>query len=264
MLDKTNQESPVMQLVQRVDRCTGDYGLGLQGAPYPCTPPVPQRESVLKTLDGTLGLHNFIAQQFSMPEGMCGRVTGAVMGLINHLPNRRAIEILDIAEQDDVLEIGFGPGFALREMSKRVRSGTITGVDLSPVMVRQAQVRNRAAIQHGKLKLIQGTFERLPLESVSVNKILAVNVIYFCLPIGTALAEARRVLRPGGTMSIYATDCSSRRRLQFIGPETRQTFDRKGLEDFLRQSAFATDQIDIQTVWLPFGFRGLVARLCKR
>jgi SAM-dependent methyltransferase len=265
MLDEKAQESPIIPLVPRIERCNQGDGPALQGAPSRRTRLAPSRGSIVETLDGigTLGLHNFIAQQFSMPEGICGRVTGAVMGLINHLPNRRAIELLGIAEQDDVLEIGFGPGWALKKMSKLARSGTITGVDRSPTMFRQAQARNRAAIQDGKLKLIQGTFERLPLESASVDKVLAVNVIYFCSPIGTALAEARRVLRPGGTMSIYATDCSSMRRLQFIGPETRQTFDRKGLEDFLSESAFASDQIDIQTVWLPFGFRGLVARLGK-
>lgn len=253
-----------MPLVPQIDRCSGNDGLAFQGAPgWHLTSP---RASVVEIVDGigTTGLHDFIAQQFSMPEGMCGRVAGAVMGLINHLPNRRAIELLDIGEQDDVLEMGFGPGWALNKMVKLARSGTITGVDRSPTMFRQARDRNRAAIQDGRLKLIQGTFETLPLESASVDKVLAVNVIYFCSPTGAALAEARRVLRPGGTMSIYATDCSSMRRLQFIGPETRQTFDLKGLEDFLGKSAFASDQIDIQMIWLPFGFRGLVARLCKR
>ncbi|UDL90484.1 class I SAM-dependent methyltransferase [Mesorhizobium sp. PAMC28654] len=213
---------------------------------------------------GSLGLHNFIAQQFSMPEGVCGRVAGAIMGLINHLPNKRAIERLDIAERDDVLEIGFGPGWALKAMVRFAHGGTITGVDRSPTMFRQAEARNRTAIGDGKLKLIRGTFEQLPLESATVDKILAVNVIYFCSPTGTALAEAHRVLRPGGILSIYATDCSSMRKFQFIGPETQQTFDRKGLKDFLGKSPFASDQIEIQKVWLPFGFRGLVARLCKR
>jgi SAM-dependent methyltransferase len=266
MLDENAQESLVVSLVPRVDMFSLDDGLAFQDAPGRQTHPEPPRAAVVETLDGigSLGLHNFIAQQFSMPEGMCGRVTGAVMGLINHLPNRRAIELLDIAEQDDVLEIGFGPGWALKKLAKLARSGTVTGVDRSATMFRQAQARNRAAIQDGKLKLIQGSFERLPLESASVDKVLAVNVIYFCSPTGTALAEAHRVLRPGGTMSIYATDCSSMKRLQFVGPETQQTFDRKGLEDFLRTSAFASDQIDIQMVWLPFGFRGLVARLGKR
>ncbi|UVK46283.1 class I SAM-dependent methyltransferase [Mesorhizobium sp. AR07] len=264
MLDEKAQEPPAIPLVPQIDGCSGNDGLAFQGAPgWHLTPP---RASVVETLDGTgaTGLHNFIAQQFSMPEGISGRAAGAVMGLINHLPNRRAIELLDIGEQDDVLEMGFGPGWALKKMVRLARGGTITGVDRSPTMFRLAQARNRAAIQDGRLKLIQGSFETLPLESASVDKVLAVNVLYFCSPTGAALAEARRVLRPGGTMSIYATDCSSMRRLQFIGPETRQTFDLKGLEDFLRKTAFGSDQIDIQMIWLPFGFRGLVARLCKR
>lgn len=264
MLDEKAQEPHAIPLVPRIDGGCGNYNLAFQDAPGWHL--APSRTPVAETLDGiaTVGLHNFIAQQFSMPEGIGGRVAGAVMGLINHLPNRRAIELLDIGEQDDVFEMGFGPGWALKKMARLARSGTITGVDRSPTMFRQAQARNRAAIQDGRLKLIQGTFETLPLDSASVDKVLAVNVIYFCSPTGAALAEARRVLRPGGTMSIYATDCSSRRRLQFIGPETRQTFDLKGLEDFLGKSAFASDQIDIEAIWLPFGFRGLVARLCKR
>lgn len=254
MFDGKAPESPVIPFVPGIDGLTRHDGLALRGMPNPRAP-----------LDGigALGLHDFIAQQFSRPEGMSGRVTGAVMRLINYLPNVRAIELLDIAEQDDVLEIGFGPGWALKKMAKFARTGKIIGVDRSPTMLRQAQARNRAAIEDGKLKLIQGSFEQLPLESATVDKVLAVNVIYFCSTTGTALAEARRVLRPGGTMSIYATDCSSMRRLQFIGPETQQTFDRKGLEEFLNRSAFGSDQIDIRTVWLPFGFRGLVARLRK-
>jgi SAM-dependent methyltransferase len=254
MFDEIAQEAPPTPVVPKRDLVLASRAPRLQPEP------------VVKTIEGigTLGLHDFISRQFSMPEGIFGRLTGALMGLINHLPNKRAIELLDIAQQDDVLEIGFGPGLALREMSQLVRGGRIIGVDRSPTMFRQAQARNRAAIQDGKLELIHGTFECLSMESASVDKILAVNVIYFCSPDGTALAEARRVLRPGGTMSIYATDCSSMRWLQFIGPETQQTFDRKGLERFLQRSAFASDQIDIQTVWLPFGFRGLLARLHKR
>jgi SAM-dependent methyltransferase len=266
MLNENVRESPARPLVPKIDDCSGDDGLAVQGAFSRRTYPVPPQAPVVETRDGKgpLGLHNFIARQFSMPEGICGRLTGVVMGLINYLPNRRAIELLDIAEHDDVLEIGFGPGWALKEMAKLARSGTVSGVDRSLTMFRQANARNRAAINRRELKLIQGTFERLPLENASVDKVLAVNVIYFCSPIGTALAEAHRVLRPGGTMAIYATDCSFMRKLQFIGPETQQTFDRKRLEDFLSKSAFALEQIDIQTVWLPFGFRGLVARLRKR
>ncbi len=265
MLDEEAQGSPVIPLFPGVDSCDLSHDREPPDVPSRRARLTPSPEARVASLDGlgALGLHNFIAQQFAKPEGICGRLVGTAMGLINHLPNMRAIELLDIVERDDVLEIGFGPGWALKRMAKLARSGTIVGVDRSPTMFRQAQARNRTAIEDGKVKLIQGRFEQLPLESATVDKVLAVNVIYFCSPEGTALKEARRVLRRGGTMSIYVTDCSSMRRLQFIGPETKQTFDRKGLEDFLSDSAFGSDQIDIHSVWLPFGFRGLVARLCK-
>jgi SAM-dependent methyltransferase len=209
---KKPQESPAIQLIPGIDICSGDDGAVLQGAPGRRTRMAPSlRGSIVETLDGiaTLGLHNFIAQQFSMPEGMCGRVTGGVMGLINHLPNRRAIELLEIAEQDDVLEMGFGPGWALKKMSKLARSGTITGVDRSPTMFRLAQARNRAAIEDGKLKLIQGSFEQLALESASVDKVLAVNVIYFCSPIGLPWRK------PAGFCA-RAERCRSMRRIALL------------------------------------------------
>lgn len=266
MLDETAQEALGIPIISGIDRLSPSGGPAVDGASGSRIRLAPLNAQKVEIADGmaSLGLYNFIAHQFSMPVGVCGHVTGALMGLINHLPNRHAVRLLDIEDQDDVLEMGFGPGWALKKMAKLARSGTVTGVDWSPTMVRQAQARNRAAIQNGRLKLIHGTFERLPLESASVDKILAVNVIYFWSPAGTALAEAHRVLRPGGTMSIYATDCSSMKRLQFIGPETQQIFDRRGLEVFLGNSVFASDHIDIQTIWLPFGFRGLMARLCKR
>lgn len=260
MLDEKTQGSLAMTLVPVVD------GLNLG---QDREPGVPSRRARLTPLPEAgvtplgVGLHDFIAQQFARPEGICGRMAAAVMGMINHLPNMRAIELLDIAERDDVLEMGFGPGWALKRMAKLARAGTIIGVDRSATMFCQAEARNRAAMEDGQVRLIQGTFEQLPLESATVDKILAVNVLYFCSPTGTALREARRVLRRGGTMSIYVTDCSSMRRLQFIGPETQQTFDRRGLEDFLGDSAFGSDQIDIYAIRLPFGFRGFVARIRK-
>lgn len=262
MLDETDREALEIPII--LDGPSGGAAFADASGPRLRLPPVDRQKVEVAEGIATLGLYDFIAHQFSMPAGLCGHVTGALMGLINHLPNRHAVKLLDIQDHDDVLEMGFGPGWALKKMAKLARSGTVTGVDWSPTMFRQAQARNRAAIRNGKLKLIHGTFERLPLESASVDKILAVNVIYFWSPGGPVLAEAHRVLRPGGMMSIYATDCTAMKRLQFIGPETQQIFDRKGLEVFLGKSPFGSDHVDIQTIGLSFGFRGLVARLRKR
>ena len=49
-----------------------------------------------------------------------------------------------------------------------------------------------------------------------------------------------------------------------VGPETVQMFDKAALGSFLKASAFSEDMIDLHRVRLPFGFDGLLARLCKK
>ena len=223
-------------------------------------------------MDGESGEGQFLAQprprgglarQFCDPTGVGGHIVGHIMSVINAVPNRCAIGALDVGAHDDVLELGFGPGRALQRLAQLAHRGTVTGIDRSDVMMRQAKARNRQSISAGTIRLARASFEALPLADAAVDKILAVNVIYFFPPRGRALAEARRVLRPGGTMSIYATDFSARRELQFAGPETYQMFDRDSLGAFLEASAFAGDRIDVQKFRLPLGFHGLLARISK-
>ena len=209
-------------------------------------------------------LHELVAQQFSLPEGPGGTAIGAAMRLVNWLPNKRTIELLDIGPSDDVLEIGFGPGHALKRLCSLTPAGTVTGVDRSHTMFRQASARNCGAIAEGGLSLRHGSFESLPLPDSSVDRILAVNVIYFVAPLMAALSEARRVLRPGGTMALYVTDRSSMEWLQFVGRDTRHTFDMPSLARLLGASAFGSDEVDVRHIWLPFRFRGLIAKVTKR
>ena len=204
-----------------------------------------------------------IAQQFALPEGRCGRAVASAMRFINWLPNKRAIDWLGVGPADDVLEIGFGPGHALKRLCKIAPHGTVTGIDRSATMFREASVRNRRPIAEGRLSLKRGSFESLPLDNTSVDAILVVNVIYFIAPLTAALSEARRVLRPGGSMALYVTDRSSLPWLQFVGRDTWHTFDVPSLGHLLRRSAFGADEIAIQRIWLPFGFRGILAKVTK-
>ncbi len=216
-----------------------------------------------ETAGGRTGIDR-LAAQFGHPSGLWGSLTGLAMGIINHVPNRLAIDLLAVQPTDDVLELGFGPGRALHKLSRLACSGSVTGIDRSSAMLEQAAFHNRRAIAEGRVRLLQGTFESLPLDDASVDRILAVNVAYFMSPTGHALAEARRVLRHGGTISVYATDYSRMRRLQFAGPETFQMFDGPSFAAFFRESPFGRDETAIHHFRLPFGFRGIVASITKR
>jgi SAM-dependent methyltransferase len=208
-------------------------------------------------------LHESVARQFSLPEGAGGRAVAEVMRVVNWLPNRKAISLLDVAASDDVLEVGFGPGHALKMLARLAPAGSVIGVDRSRTMFHEASLRNRSAIRAGRMSLRRGSFEALPLQDASVNRILAVNVMYFVGPLKAAFSEARRVLRPGGSISIYVTDRNSMEWLQFAGTDTRHAFDLAKLSRVIGDSAFGGDEIDIRRMWLPFGFRGLLVKITK-
>jgi spermidine synthase len=61
-----------------------------------------------------------VRAQFGRPAGLGGRMAGWVMA--HRSSNRRrsawAVSLLGVERDDRVLEIGFGPGVAIRELSR--------------------------------------------------------------------------------------------------------------------------------------------------
>jgi SAM-dependent methyltransferase len=120
----------------------------------------------------------------------------------NRRRNAWAVSLLDVQRDDRVLEIGFGPGIAIRELSRRAPEGYVCGLDHSAVMVRQAARRNRDGVRAGQVDLRLGPAESLPAFDVPFDKILAVNAMQFWDRPVERLAELRRVLRTGGRIAI--------------------------------------------------------------
>ncbi|HYU39474.1 MAG TPA: methyltransferase domain-containing protein [Acidimicrobiia bacterium] len=145
-----------------------------------------------------------VVGQFHRPHGFGGRAAGWVMAKrgSNRQRNVWAVGLLDVQPHDRALEIGFGPGVAVREFARRATSGLVVGIDHSEVMVRQARKRNAAAVRAGRVDLRLGTAERLPAFDASFDKILAVNSLMFWDDPVDRLVELRRLLRPGGRIAI--------------------------------------------------------------
>lgn len=204
-----------------------------------------------------------IGRQLGHPTGLAGRMVGNAMRIANRRPNALAINALEIGPRDDILELGFGPGQAIERMVAQAPFGRIYGVDRSAVMLDQARKRNADAIRSGRVYLKQCEFDRIPLSDASVDKILAVNVIYFWNDVAKVLQEVRRVLRPGGLLSIYATDASAMRHWKFAGPDTHRLFDADELIAALRHSGFVHDKIDVVKIRAAPGVPGLIARIEK-
>jgi SAM-dependent methyltransferase len=145
-----------------------------------------------------------IVGQFGRPRGLPGAMAGWMMShrSSNRERNTWVVRLLDVQPTDRVLEIGFGPGLAIRESSRLTTDGHVYGIDHSAVMVRQATRRNRVAIEAGRVILVLGSFEAVPQLDEPLDKILAVNSMGFWPDLTRRLIELRQVLRLGGQIAI--------------------------------------------------------------
>src|SRR5262245_55411894 len=139
-----------------------------------------------------------IRSQFRQPRGCAGWLAGREMALrsSNRQRNVWAVGLLGVEPPDRVLEIGCGPGIAIRELSRRATHGLVCGVDHSAVMVRQATRHNAEAARAGRVVLRLGSAEHLPTFAELFDKVLAVNNMgMWCEP-DEGLQALHHLMRP--------------------------------------------------------------------
>lgn len=145
-----------------------------------------------------------IAAQFGNPSGGAGRLAGIIMAHRNSNVERNywAVDLLNLQPQDRVLEIGFGPGVAMRKMSAIVTQGTVFGIDRSEVMLSQASRRNREGIAHGRVRLFLGSVSALPEFGGKLDKVIDVNSFQFWDKPVDYLKALREKMASGGAIAI--------------------------------------------------------------
>ena len=148
-------------------------------------------------------LRESLVRQFGCPHGPLGTVAGWIMSArdSNRKRNRWTVDLLGIRPYDRVLEIGFGPGLALRDCCERAVSGRVVGLDHSPVMLSQAARRNRRAVGSGQLRLICGGLDKLGDAGGPFDKIFSVNLIQFLKDKVQAFKGLHAALAPGGVIA---------------------------------------------------------------
>lgn len=142
----------------------------------------------------------FIAEQARNAHGLVGRLVAFIMARETWAQNLLAIDALEIAPADHVLDVGCGPGRALFAMAPKAHLGRIVGADPSELMVEIAVDRNRDLVRAGRVDVAIAGVEALPFEDASFDKVLCVHVIYFWPDLDAALREVARVLKPGGSL----------------------------------------------------------------
>jgi SAM-dependent methyltransferase len=137
--------------------------------------------------------------QAGRPAGVAGRLVGMIMARLNADMEHAAVRLLGLLGDERVLEIGYGPGVGIGALLAAVPDGRVAGIDPSPAMCRQASRRAGAA---KRVDLRIGEVSSLPWPDDAFDGILAVNTVQFWPDPAADVAEAMRVLAPGGRVVI--------------------------------------------------------------
>jgi SAM-dependent methyltransferase len=107
-------------------------------------------------------------------------------------------DVLGLDGRSRVLDLGCGNGRIAEYLSDQ--SGAhVTGIDVSPVAIRQA--RARTAEKQDRLHFQVGNVQRLSLEPASFDQVLLVDTLYFCSA-RAVLEQVKRLVAPGGQAGI--------------------------------------------------------------
>lgn len=101
---------------------------------------------------------------------------------------------------DTILDIGCGNGLLTEELARAVgAAGKVIGIDPSEDMRASADKRCKGL---DCVELLAGTAHDLPLQDMSVDRAVSVQVFEYIDDIDGALTEMLRVLKPGGRIVI--------------------------------------------------------------
>jgi SAM-dependent methyltransferase len=149
-------------------------------------------------------------EQFALPRGPLGIVAGWALAQHNQSANRICIDALAVESHPSprVLEIGFGPGWALAQLARpahRPRPDgrpSLVGIEASETMLASARRRLAQPIADGVVALSLGDVAALAEPDSSFTHALAVYSLMFWPDPGAGLREIARVLAPGGRIAL--------------------------------------------------------------
>jgi ubiquinone/menaquinone biosynthesis C-methylase UbiE/DNA-binding transcriptional ArsR family regulator len=134
-----------------------------------------------------------------------------------------------------VLDIGTGTGRMAELFAQDAER--VVALDKNLEMLRVA----RAKLQHlptAQIELVQGDFADLPFAPASFDTVLLHQVLHFAPDPAPALAEAARVLRPGGRIAIVDFASHDHEELRTRHQHARLGFADRQMADLLRAAGF--------------------------
>ncbi|HXY95606.1 MAG TPA: malonyl-ACP O-methyltransferase BioC [Steroidobacteraceae bacterium] len=154
-----------------------------------------------------------------------------------------------------VLDLGAGTGRVTRELKRRYPRALVIALDLSPGMLREARRHQRLWRRFAR---VCADALALPLGAASVDLVFSSLMLQWCEPLGQALAEVRRVLKPGGffAFSTFGPDTLKELRAAWARADglthVNRFLDMHDVGDAIARSGLAEPVLDVDRVELGY------------
>lgn len=178
--------------------------------------------------------------------------------LVGHMLRQRKF---DVSGRRSILDVGSGAGQILRHLIKITDSDTqLTAFDLSAQMLRRARQR----LKSPRPGYVAGDLSRMPFADNSFDCITCGWVIEHLPDPRPGLAELGRVLRPGGSVLILATEDTLTGALVSRTWKCR-TYNRSELEEACHESGLPwKEQLWFTRVHRFFRMGGILVEATKQ
>ena len=117
---------------------------------------------------------------------------------------RWAVELMDVQPDDQVLEIGCGPGAGAELICARLETGRLFAIDRSESGVDRTKRRNHQYVEAGRLTVRQIDLATLRVPVKKLNKVFAFNVnLFWVRACADEVALLHERVVPGGAVYLF-------------------------------------------------------------
>ena len=170
--------------------------------------------------------------QLMADESPWSKLKSELYSLVGRNPksNRMVVQVTDLASGHAVLDIGCGPGAAVRNAAPQVTRAV--GVDRSEAMI---DIARRRSDGFDNVEFVAGGAEALPFPDASFDRVWTIHAFHHWDDQDKGIAEALRVLGPGGRFLIVESETNGAHGLSRDGA--------KQLVERLDAAGFASGEI---------------------
>lgn len=173
-----------------------------------------------------------VIANFRHPKGIYGAIAGRIMATrdSNVARNRWIADLLDPSPDALICEIGHGPGLAIEHLWPRLTTGRIVGVEISELMSRTAERRNKGGVDAGRVEFRVADSSSLPTDLHGFDLILGVNASMFWTDTQASIDSLIERLAPGGELTlVYMPPPTADRTAASVAAEYARHFVASGL-----------------------------------